>query len=198
MRTTPNLGLKVWDLSTDPYEHDDLALNWDKIDALSSGVAGLAAAARSVRQITTLTPGTNGPVNPPANGDLCICLSAVASFAADTLIRYNGATWRSVGGLELLSALPTTENFVGRVVLLTSASGSFSSGDLVRNTDGANAWTLVGPLARSSASGVTGYETTGDIYINSTAQGLILKDRTNGKKYRLFFTGGGFSQEEVT
>lgn len=30
--TTPNMGLTVWNLTTDPYNHDELAENLGKID----------------------------------------------------------------------------------------------------------------------------------------------------------------------
>ncbi len=32
MITTPNLGLVVWNLTSDPYNHDELAENWAKLD----------------------------------------------------------------------------------------------------------------------------------------------------------------------
>lgn len=30
--TSPNIGLRVWDLGTDPYDHAELAANWTKVD----------------------------------------------------------------------------------------------------------------------------------------------------------------------
>ena len=33
MRTSPKLGLRVWNLLLDPYDHEQLADNWAKVDA---------------------------------------------------------------------------------------------------------------------------------------------------------------------
>jgi hypothetical protein len=30
--TTPKMGLRVWDQLTDPYDHNQLADNWAKVD----------------------------------------------------------------------------------------------------------------------------------------------------------------------
>lgn len=38
--TTPNMGLKVWNLLSDPYDHDQLAGNWVKLDRHDHGVNG--------------------------------------------------------------------------------------------------------------------------------------------------------------
>src|SRR5208282_6469800 len=33
MRTSPKLGLRIWNLLLDPYDHEQLADNWAKVDA---------------------------------------------------------------------------------------------------------------------------------------------------------------------
>jgi hypothetical protein len=30
--TSPNMGLKIWNLTSDPYDHAQLAANWAKVD----------------------------------------------------------------------------------------------------------------------------------------------------------------------
>ena len=39
MITTPNLGLKVWNLTTDPYNSGQLADNWARVDITSNKLA---------------------------------------------------------------------------------------------------------------------------------------------------------------
>jgi hypothetical protein len=48
--TTANMGLKVWDQVTDPFNHTELAINWDKIDNHdhTGGVKGIPITANAL------------------------------------------------------------------------------------------------------------------------------------------------------
>src|SRR3954470_13558040 len=109
MRTTPK-GLTVWDLTTDPFSHAQLAANWDLIDSL------LGSASQSVETLATL------PVTNLFAGRLVMLSAANGGFGAWTLVLYNGSAWRPVG-YEVLSAVPSSGNFAGRLVLLSATSG---------------------------------------------------------------------------
>src|SRR5437667_8295259 len=110
MRNTPNLNLTVWDDPNDEFDPDILADNWDKIDdaADDPAEADFIVAVASV------------PVSGVSQGSLRYLTAASDGFAANTVIRYDGAAWRAVGPLEVLSSLPTQHLFAGRLVLLTS------------------------------------------------------------------------------
>lgn len=192
MRTTTK-GFTVWDLDTDPFDHDQLAANWDLLNGL------LDASPKNVQLITNFTAGSaGGPKTPLAAGDLAVNTSTIQSFPAFTLLKYDGANWRAVAGVEVMAAVPTQNNFVGRLVLLTASSGGFVTGDMIRNTDGANAWTLMSPFAAIVSGGISGHQATGDIYFSTATRGPILVDRVTATKYRLYFSNGGLYSEIVT
>jgi len=201
MAHTTTHGLYVWDLSADAFNHAQLAANFDLIETL------FTRGPQNVQLINTLTPGGSGPRTPLSSGDIAMTSTTVASFSPQTLIRYDGSSWRAVAGVEVKSDLTTTENFIGRCILLTSnaSGGTYLSGDLVRNTTGGNTiadWSLVGPLTRVNtgvgATNISGFQTSGDIYINSASRGLVMIDTATGTKYRLKFTNGDLLSEVVT
>lgn len=194
-------GFYVWDLGADGFSHAQLAANWDLAETL------FGRGAQGVQLINTLTPGGSGPRTPLASGDLAMTTTTVGSFRPQTLIRYDGSAWRAVGGIEVMPDLPTSENFIGRTVLLTANAslGKFLAGDLVRNNDGGNvlaSWNLVGPIDRidngAGATNIKGAQTSGDIYLSSSARGVVYVDRITGVKYRVFFSNGDMFTEVVT
>lgn len=123
MRTTPHLGLTVWDSNNDTFDSTQLAANWDAIDADYTRTRP----ANEVQVVTTLAS-----VPSPGEGTLAYLSAADSGFAAGTIVRYTSSAWYPVAGVEKLSTVPVSGNFAGRLVLLSSASGSFSQWSLIR------------------------------------------------------------------
>jgi hypothetical protein len=201
MARTTTHGFFVWDLGADPFNHAQLAANWDLAETLFS------RGAQGVQLVNTLTPGGSGPRTPLASGDLAMTTTTVGSFRPQTLIRYDGSTWRAVAGVEVMPDLPTSENFTGRCILLTSNAGlgKFLAFDLVVNLDAGNilaSWDLVGPTDRidngAGATNIKGMQTGGDLYFSSSGRGPVWIDRTTGTKYRVYFNNGDMISEVVT
>src|SRR4051794_4646662 len=119
MRLTSK-GLKVWNLTTDPFSHQDLADNWDLLDSL------LNTAPTSVEVRATL------PTTGLTAGRLCMLSVAVSGFAAWTLVRYDGSAWRAVGPFEILPAVPTVGNYAGRIIILSATDSGFSAWSVIR------------------------------------------------------------------
>jgi hypothetical protein len=185
-RSTPK-GLFVFDLSTDQYNHSQVAANWDLVDSL------LGTPATSIQTLSTV----------PAVGNFAgrtVMLSGADSgFSAWTLIRYDGSAWRAIG-YEILPAVPTLGNFAGRIVMLSAANSGFSAWDVIRY-DGV-IWDRIGGWASvntgAGATNIKGLTTALDVYISDSARGFILKDRQTGNTYRLYFNNGTLAYEQVT
>src|SRR5581483_10078148 len=193
MARTTSHGLHVWDLETDIFDHTLLADNWDKIDAL------LGASSQSVETLAAL-PTTN--LFP---GRLVMLSAPDSGFPAWSLMRYDGTSWRNVGGVDVLAAVPTLGNYAGRLVLLTTGSGSFAAFTLIRY-DG-SAWDAVGGSGAgqwgtintgNGAQNMQGVSTTGDPVITSGARGFVLTDRTTGVRRRFYLDNGYLRDEVVT
>lgn len=121
MRTTGNLGLRVWNDPQDEFEPADLEYNWDKLDAdyLRGRPANQAENLAAV-------PGSGN-----FQGRLVYLTAATGGFPANTLIRYDGSAWAAIG-YEILSSLPVTGNFPGRLVMLSATVSGFAQWSLVR------------------------------------------------------------------
>src|SRR5438105_15916878 len=118
MARTTSKGLHVWDLEDDPFDHTELAENWDKIDALLDTLD--SEVTPGPKRIQTL------PSLPTDNlfiGRLVMLSNSSGGFAALTMVRYDGSTWRPVGNPEILPGIPTQGNFAGRVVVLSATDG---------------------------------------------------------------------------
>ena len=194
-------GFFVWDLGADPFNHSQLAANWVLAETL------FTRGPQNIQLVNTLTPGGTGPRTPLASGDIAMTSTTVGSFRPQTLIRYDGSTWRAVAGVEVMPDLPTSENFAGRVILLTANAslGKYLAWDLVVNLDAGNtitSWDLVGPTDRinngSGATNIKGSQMDGDLYFNASGRGPVFIDRTTGTKYRLYFNNGDLYSEVVT
>src|SRR4051812_31827058 len=101
MRTTPNLGLKVWNLSNDEFNPQDLADNWDTLD-------GDFTRPRSANQAEILAA---LPVVDNFDGRLVYLSAASGGFAINTLVRYASGSWKAVGPFEVFNSVPVTGNF---------------------------------------------------------------------------------------
>jgi hypothetical protein len=187
MARTTSKGLYVWDLSTDAYDHTQLAANWDKIDQL------LGSPATSMQVLAAV------PVTSNFAGRLVMLSASDSGFQPWTLIRFDGSAWRAIG-YEIQPAVPTSGNFAGRIVVLSSAASGFNAWDVIRY-DG-SAWNIVGGWSTintgAGALNITGIQTGGDVYVNASARGFVLADRADGTKRRLYLSSGALFSELVT
>lgn len=187
MRTTTK-GLTVWDLPTDQFNHDQLAGNWDLINSL------LGTPATSFETVAAL-PGTGNFA-----GRIVMLSAANGGYPAWTLVRYDGSAWRPVNQLEIQPTVPASGNFAGRVVVLSAANGGFAAWSIIRY-DGST-WQLVGGWASvntgAGALNINGLQTSGDVLISDSSRGYLIKDRSNGQTYRLYFTNGNLAYESVS
>jgi hypothetical protein len=191
--TTTNAGLYLWDLGTDNYNHSQLQANFVTLD---SYLAGFDATSKFVKHIHTTAsiPGT------AALGDVVFLTASAGGFAANSLIRYDGSAWK-VTGYEVLAAVPGTGNWNGRLVLLSAADSGFNAWTLIRYNGttwdyAGSPWGLINNGAL--ATNIKGLQQSFDTYINDSARGFVLVDRTSGTKYRLYIDNGTLATEVVT
>jgi hypothetical protein len=186
-RITPK-GFYVWNLTTDSFSHTQLAANWDLLDTL------LSTPATSVETLTAV-PGSGNFA-----GRLVMLSAADGGFAAWTLIRYDGSSWRAVGPFEILPAVPVAGNYAGRIVILSASDGGFSAWSVIRY-DGSS-WSVVGGFTQVNTGGgatnIVGLQTSGDIYYSAAARGPVMVDRNSGVKRRIYFIDGVLASEVVT
>jgi len=188
MRNTTNLGLTVWDADNDLFNKTQLAANWDAIDAA----------------ITTLPKGVETLASLPVTGLFAgrvVMLSAAASgFPAWTLVRYDGSAWRNAGHIEILAAVPSLSNYAGRVVMLSAADSGFSAWDVIRYNG--SSWSLIGAWVSvntgAGALNIQGVQQAGDAYISNANRGIVLIDRADGTKHRIYISGDSIYTEIVT
>lgn len=191
-RLTTNIGLSVWDVGTDSFNHVQLAANWDLIDSYLATFDATSKMPTGFRTVSTV------PVGGTA-GRFAMLTAQDGGFAPYTLLKYDGTSWKPVG-YEILSAVPTSGNFGGRIVVLSSANSGFNAWDVIRYNG--SSWSLLGGMASvntgAGALNILGLQTTGDVYISSGSRGLVLVDRTTGTKYRLYIDNAGILIEAVT
>ena len=185
-------GLYVWDLSTDSFNHVQLAANWDLVDSYWVGFDPMTKLPKRIATTTTV------PVGGTA-GDLAMLTATNGGFQPYTIFKYDGVNWYPVG-MERQPAVPTLGNFAGRTVMLTASSAPFNAWDLIRY-DGSS-WAIVGGLYNASTGGgplnISGMSTAGDIYFTSGNRGVVFTDRTSGAKFRMYIDNGDVRLEKVT
>jgi hypothetical protein len=160
MRSTPHLGLTVWDSNNDTFNSTQLAANWDAIDADYTR-------ARPANQVQVVT--TVASVPSPVEGTLAYLSAADSGFAAGTLIRRTASTWKPVPGVELLSAVPSSGNFAGRMVLLSVANGGFAQWSLINYTG--SVWQMLNHTYELLATVPTSGNFAGRLVLLTTANG---------------------------
>ena len=187
------MGLHVWDLESDQYNHTQLAFNWDTIDA-RMGDMQAGGRPRAVEILASL-PGSGNFA-----GRLVMLSAANGGFPAWTMVRYDGSAWRNAGAIEILATVPTAGNYSGRVVVLSAADSGFAAWDIIRY-DG-SAWDILGGWKKVSTGGgalnISGLQQTGDAYITDANRGVVLVDRLDGTKHRLFISDNAVYTEIVT
>ena len=159
MRTTTNLGLKVWNLSSDGFLPSDLEDNWDAIDADYTR-------ARPADRVEILAA---VPAAGNFDGRLVYLTAADGGFPTKTMIHYNGTVWKAVGPNEILASVPTLANYDGRLVLLSAANGGFSAWTLIRYQSGS--WYQVNQGIEVSATVPVTNNYAGRVVILSAADG---------------------------
>jgi len=110
--TSSSKGLTIWDLSTDRFDHTQLAANFTTID----GWLGKAQYAETLAAL---------PSSGNFAGRLVMLNTTASGFPAWSLVRYDGSNWRNAGSIEILPTLPTLSNYAGRVVILSAADSGF-------------------------------------------------------------------------
>lgn len=187
MATTSTKGLTIWDLSTDQFSHTQLANNWTLID----GWLGKAQYAETLAA---------APTSGNFAGRLVMLNTADSGFPAWSLIRYDGSAWRNAGSIEILPTVPTLSLYAGRVVILSADNGGFLAWDVIIY-DG-SAWRAVGGFGGvytgALSTNIDGRQTAKDIYVNDSARGIVLVDRTGGTKRRIYINSGTLTSEVVT
>ena len=196
MRTTAK-GLIVWNLEDDDFDHDELAANWDKIDALLDTLdSEVTPGPKRIQTLPSL------PTTDLFVGRLVYLSAADSGFQANTLMQYDGSRWQPVGTPEITPTVPTVGNFAGRVIMLSADDSGFDAWTMLRY-DGSD-WGGIGVAnisAYSSGAGSThinGVSTSGDLYFADSNQGIVIVDRTTGVKRRLYFDSGNLGFEVVT
>lgn len=188
MALTTSKGFFVWNLTTDPFSHTQLAANWELLDTLLSNPP-------SSVQISTTVPSSG-----TFAGELVMLSAATSGFPAWTLIRYDGSNWRAVGPLEILPAVPSSGNYAGRVVVLSSSSGGFSAWNVIIYNG--TSWNVIGGFTSvntgNGSNNIQGLSTTGDVQWATGARGPVLTDRTSGTEYRLYINNGLLYSEVVS
>lgn len=194
MARTTAAGLYVWDLGTDPYVHSQLAANWDLIQTYWVGFDTTSKLPRRLH--TTATVPGSGTL-----GDIVFLTAANGGYAANSFLKYDGSAWRPIGGsIEIQPTVPVAGLFAGRIVMLSAADSGFAAWSVIRY-DGA-VWDVVGGWGNinngAGALNIKGLQSSFDAFISDSARGFILKDRTTGTNYRLFFNNGNLQTEAVT
>jgi hypothetical protein len=192
MARTTTKGLYVWDLSTDAFNHVQLAANWDLVESYWVGFDSGTKLPKRINTSATV------PVGGTA-GDVVMLTATTGGYDAYTIMRYDGTNWRPVG-LERLASVPVAGNFAGRVVMLTTANGGFNAYDLIKY-DGSG-WSIVGGFGASNTGGgsgnIVGPATPDDIHFTNGGRGPVLTDRTTGLFWRLYISGANIHVERVT
>lgn len=192
MAQTTAKGLFVWNLSTDAFNHVQLAANWDLVEAYWVGFDATTKLPKRVNTSATV------PVGGTA-GDLVMLTAITGGYDAYTMMRYDGTNWRPVGH-ERLAAVPVSGLYAGRIVMLTAANGGFNAYDLIRY-DGA-AWSIIGGLAAVNTGGgalnIQGLAASGDLKFNSGSRGVVFTDRTTGFFWRVYVDNATIKFEKVT
>lgn len=193
MARTTTGGLFVWDLSTDPYDHTQLAANWDLVQSYWVGFDTTTKLAKRLNTSATV-PGSG------TLGDIVFLTATNGGFAANTFLKYDGSAYRPVGGIEIQPAVPVSGNFAGRVVILSAADSGFAAWTIIRYNG--TTWDIVGGWSAinngAGALNIKGVQQAFDAFISDSARGLVLKDRTTGTNYRLYFNNGNMAFEAVT
>jgi microcystin-dependent protein len=180
MRTTTNYGLIVWNLGSDEFNHADLEYNWDTIDAALDAIGTPA----HIDQGTSLPTGLTGA----DAGHLFYLTAAASGFAADTVVRYDGSSWRTVGPVEIFSSFPTSGNFSGRIVALSTDKTSI----YMRDQTG-NKWNQIttGPRSMSVASANALSASAGQVVVVTNGGTLTRGSLTVVAYDMVVDTGGG-------
>jgi hypothetical protein len=179
MRTTTNLGLTVWDQGTDPFDRNQLAANWDAVDAdYTRG-----------RPASSVSPASSLPGS-PVEGQLVYLTANNGGFNAGTIVRYSATGgWKPIGPFEIMSTVPSSGNYAGRLVLLSATASGFPAWSLIR-FDG-SAWaqankgvdiSTVVPTSGNYAGRVVVLSAVDPLFTQFVAWDVIRYDGTNWAK----------------
>lgn len=157
MRTSaPNNFIPyVWDQNNDVFDSTQLVANFDAIDLQ----LGQPRTSNAITQIAALPVGLN---NTTDRGKIYYLTAPDQGYPTGTIARWNGTIWTDVKGIEIQTALPTLNNFDGRLILLSAASGGFA------------AWTVVRFLSGSWYQVNQGIEIVGAVPVSNNFAGRVV------------------------
>lgn len=164
MRTSvPNGTIPyVWDQTNDVFDYTQLAANNDAIDA----AIALPRTANAITQVAALPVGLNATTD---RGKVYFLTSPDQSFVAGSIVRWTGSDFRNVQATEVLSTVPTLNNYDGRTVLLSGASGGFAAWTLIRYQGGT--WYIVNQGIEAQAVLPSAAAYAGRVILLSSASG---------------------------
>ena len=174
MITTPNLGLKVWNLTTDPYNSGQLADNWARVDEhdhTSGKGKQIATGAIADNSITSnkLAIGVNVPPdNTVTPAKLTSSVGNFGAWTAFTTTWGSGGTAPAIGNGTIVSAYSQIGKTVNFRILLTAGSTT---------TFGTSYYTFTVPV--TAASGATGsFTPIGNAVASDTSASLYYEATT--------------------
>lgn len=138
--TTSNLGLTIWNSDNDFFDYSVLARNFQAIDNQFSTTSVTNTKIRFVEDSATVPAGSQ------TNGKLIYLTASNSGFTANTLIQYRNGQWNEVGQPEIVTTVPTTNNFIGRTIVIGSpAPSGWTVGDVAvcTNTAGSGSYTKI-------------------------------------------------------
>jgi len=184
---TTNLGLTIWTSDNDLFDYSVLARNFQAIDDKFSSVSVSSTPIQFVESwITDTLPSRS-------DGSLIYLTSATTGscgFSPNTIVQYRNGQWKPISQPEQVTSAPVTQNYEGRIVVFTSASGSFAKGDLAIYTGGA--WTKLGGGV-SVKSNLTFTPAANQLYVITGGDSTVGANGGPYPPYSLaFYTGAAF------
>ena len=126
---SPNLNLTIWNAANDQFDWTLLANNFSIIDQQFAAAGTQTVSNVPIRFIESLS---TVPSTGNTDGRLVYLTGASGGFSANTIIQYKTSTtsWYEVGQPELVTQVPPSNHYLGRMIVFTASSGSFITGDV--------------------------------------------------------------------
>lgn len=185
MIVTPNLGLTVWNLNTDPYNHEELAENWIRIDAHAhtGGEDGKKIGTSAIEDASVtaakLAPGTIPPLT-IANGS--IAEVHLQNDSVSTAKIQNGAVTENKLVPGLVVPIGSVVPFAGTTA---PAGWTLCNGSLLSRTTYSDLFTVVGTSYGvgdgSTTFGVPDYRGRVGVGVNASNATIDARGKNEGQ-----------------